>query len=87
MEKNASDNRICRQCDILSKLPEDVASYAIKLYELMPKNERASDKLMEKRIGVCRDCSRREKSTCLECGCYIEIRAMKQESYCPQKKW
>ncbi|MCR5627818.1 MAG: DUF6171 family protein [Lachnospiraceae bacterium] len=82
-----TDQRICRQCDILSKLPEDVASYAIKLFELLPMAERAEEELMQKRLSVCKECNRREQSTCLECGCYIEMRAMKKNDKCPKKKW
>ena len=80
-------NRICRQCDILSELPEDVTDYAKKLYELLPKKEKADEALMQERIAVCRDCEKREGSTCLECGCYIEIRVMKRDAHCPVKKW
>jgi hypothetical protein len=87
MEKTADSKRICRQCDILSKLPEDVAVYAIKLFELLPETERSDEALMEKRIAVCKECERREGSTCLECGCYIEMRVMKKPERCPVKKW
>ena len=87
MDNTSSENRICRQCEILSELPKDVTSYAKKLYDLLPKKERADEGLMQDRISVCKECERREMSTCLECGCYIEIRVMKKASRCPKRKW
>ncbi len=81
-----ADNR-CKLCDILGNIPEDVAPYAEKLYNLMPDNEKAAQDLMKKRFDVCSVCEHRQASTCLKCGCYVEIRILGKANRCPAKKW
>ena len=83
----SEETRICRQCDILSKLPQDVSNQVAKLYALLPGREKATEEQMLERIAVCSGCDRREGSTCLECGCYIEIRVMKKDARCPKRNW
>ena len=79
--------RICKKCGILGDLPGDVASYAKKLYDMMPESQRADEDLIEKRLKICSECKKRQDQTCLECGCYIQIRSFAKANHCPVKKW
>ena len=54
---------------------------------MMPEREKASDKKYEIRLNCCRECEALAMGTCLECGCYVELRAMKNNARCPRKKW
>ena len=50
-----------------------------------------SDTEYEKRIGICMDCDKFEYgSTCMLCGCVMQVRARLKDGKCPypkQKKW
>lgn len=50
-----------------------------------------SDAEYEKRIGICMDCDKFEYgSTCMLCGCVMQVRARLKDGKCPypkQKKW
>ncbi len=81
-----ADNR-CKLCDILGSIPEDVAPYAQRLYDLMPQGERADESLMKSRLDICNSCEKRQNSTCLKCGCYIQVRVLGRENRCPAKRW
>jgi hypothetical protein len=81
-----ADNR-CKLCDILGNIPRDVAPYAEKLYSMMPADEKADEALMKKRLEVCSSCDKKQDSTCLKCGCYIQVRVLSVNSRCPTKKW
>jgi hypothetical protein len=41
----------------------------------------------ENRLAVCRDCGELMGATCLECGCYMKMRAAKRVMGCPDGKW
>ena len=74
-------------CDIIASIPEDVGAYADKLYSLLSEKDRSSEDLIRERIGVCDECDKNASGTCLACGCYCAVRAMKKDNACPKKKW
>ena len=39
------------------------------------------------RLQICDGCDRRRKNRCLECGCYISLKAQPRVSKCPLDKW
>lgn len=47
------------------------------------------EKSVEKRLAICNDCDRFDKgaSRCLECGCFMRIKAQMSSSSCPLGKW
>ncbi|MCR4807297.1 MAG: DUF6171 family protein [Lachnospiraceae bacterium] len=79
--------RFCRMCDIIASIPSDVGAYADKLYSLLPDGERAGEELIRDRVGICEECDKNTAGTCLACGCYCAVRAMKKDNKCPKKKW
>ncbi len=78
----------CKRC-LLNEIAgkEDVYAHVLKTRALLSKAELVSDAEYDERLSVCRDCDRLLDATCLKCGCYVEIRALKVDVHCPMKKW
>lgn len=43
----------------------------------------------ERRLDICKECESLLSGMCQKCGCYVELRAVMKENYCPdiQNKW
>jgi hypothetical protein len=39
------------------------------------------------RLAICDTCDRRRENTCLECGCYLALKAKGRAFECPLSKW
>ena len=78
----------CKRC-LLKELAdkEDVYAYVLKTRQLLSDNEKADDNLYDIRLNTCKQCDSLMDATCLKCGCYVEIRALKKSSRCPVKRW
>lgn len=79
--------RYCRLCDIAADIPQDVADYADRLYQLLDERDRAGEELIKRRLAICGGCPKLVGDTCMACGCYVLIRASAKPSRCPKKKW
>lgn len=42
-----------------------------------------------RRLAICKECDNLISGMCGKCGCYVELRAVMKNGYCPdtQKKW
>lgn len=51
--------------------------------------KRASEDTLQRRVDICKSCEffDSEKTRCLKCGCYLNIKAGWQEAKCPLNKW
>ena len=49
----------------------------------MPRRLRTPDALYETRLACCRDCEALQNGTCMQCGCYVEMRAARSDMHCP----
>ncbi len=80
--------RYCRRC-LLSEMTgqETIYQSIQRLRAAMPEKERASDEEYAARLAVCRECRFLDHATCMQCGCYAEVRALKRSVRCPAKKW
>lgn len=80
----------CRRC-LLAEIAgsEDIVAAVGRARELIPKSDLCPDELYRKRLSVCRECDHLDSATCLRCGCYVEIRALRLGAKCPagKKKW
>lgn len=67
--------------DSIRSLREYIAAY--------PGDRRVSEEVYLERLGRCRECDMLINGMCRECGCYVEIRALKpgQECAAPVKRW
>ncbi len=78
----------CYLCEIYKEAADPELAGRIKmLVSGLPQKERAQDSLYAKRLDTCALCEKLLDNTCRSCGCYIELRAAKKDSHCPDKKW
>ena len=72
----------------MEEMNDEDAKRVVRDYlETMNPEDRADKALYSERLHICRNCDRLINGTCLECGCYVEIRAALKKAECPQKKW
>jgi hypothetical protein len=45
------------------------------------------EKILSDRLSICKDCDKNKNSRCLECGCFINIKASWESEKCPLEKW
>lgn len=80
--------RICRRCQMEDMQQE--TSERIRLYvKQLPQDEKVSEEEYRKRLLLCQECNRLLNGICVECGCFIEMRAAMLVRHCPLpwKKW
>lgn len=82
-----SDTR-CRRC-LLRELAEGQALYeSVRAYRAeLSEDVRTTDTQFEARLDQCRACRHLQNATCMQCGCYVEIRAAKRDIHCPMGNW
>lgn len=78
------NKRHCKRCDIENATtPENIRAAVDRLKTLMPENEKCPEDMYIKRLESCAGCDRNSGGTCLECGCFVEIRALQIDFHCP----
>lgn len=55
--------------------------------ENLEPDSKASPRLYERRLSVCKECERLLDGMCNACGCYVELRAAIDHNKCPYRKW
>lgn len=79
----------CRRC-LLDDLDEDDFIRSLKeRIDSYPAHKRTEDGEYRRRLEICRECRHLENGMCGLCGCYVELRAVKSSSFCPDtgNKW
>lgn len=84
----AAERNRCRRC-FLYEMDGRETYYqsVVRLRRAMPAAEKADDAEYERRLSVCRQCPHLDNATCVQCGCYAEVRALKKSARCPVKRW
>lgn len=85
-----SGSKRCRRCLLREMTDENRYYESVKFYrETIPVKKRTPDDLYETRLQACRACRSLESGTCMECGCYVEMRAARADMHCPaaEAKW
>lgn len=80
--------RFCKKCltrDIIDK--DDYFRTLQELIKNIPEEKKASKEKYEDRLNTCTECERLMDGLCGACGCYVELRAAKENSSCPYEKW
>ncbi|HEY9060542.1 MAG TPA: DUF6171 family protein [Pseudobacteroides sp.] len=85
----------CKSClesvDTKRRVQEDQINDAIVKLAKNKKIKFVSDEVYEFRLLQCKDCRYLELgTTCLQCGCFVQIRAKLADMGCPlskQKRW
>lgn len=82
------ENRIpCKKCLLSDIEPGEELEKIKKLIELMPETEKAENDEYLRRLTLCKICEKLSSGTCIACGCYVELRAIKKKNHCPDKHW
>ncbi len=79
-------SRICKKC-LIGQEAEDYIALIEKNRAATPARVRVSDEEYARRIGLCEACEKLSGPTCLACGCYVELRALRKNSHCPYSQW
>ncbi len=79
-------SRICKKC-LIGQEAGDYLALIEKNRAATPQKVRASDQVYDHRIQTCEACEKLSGPTCLACGCYVELRALRKDSRCPYNKW
>lgn len=79
-------SRICKKC-LIGQQAEDYLRLIEKNKAAISPKDRVSDGVYEQRIGICEGCEKLSGPTCMACGCYVELRAIRKSIRCPYKKW
>ena len=78
--------QLCRKC-LISELDYDEYLENLKSYiASVPYDMRVSNEVYEKRLSLCRECGELSDGMCAQCGCYVELRALKPAMHCPGEK-
>jgi hypothetical protein len=56
---------------------------------LLDERAKVSDAEYIRRLVLCESCDQLSSGTCMQCGCYVQLRAAKRALRCahPQPKW
>lgn len=69
-------------------LNEDEISEMVEQIKSMKGLRLADESIYNSRIKICGECDKLEYgSTCMSCGCVMQVRARLADGKCPLKKW
>ncbi len=77
---------LCKKC-LIGVDAEDYAQLIAKNRAAVRERDRTDDAEYARRVGICEACEKLSGPTCLACGCYVELRAIRKVSHCPYKRW
>ena len=77
----------CRRC-LLQDMADENDYYAsvVRYRATMPRRVRTPDAEYTARLEHCRTCPSLNAGTCMQCGCYVEMRAARTDMHCPLDK-
>lgn len=74
----------CRRCLLADMTDEnDYYRSVLRYRATMPKKLRTPDEAYASRLEHCRSCESLQNGTCMQCGCYVEMRAARMDMHCP----
>lgn len=79
----------CKKC-LLAELGEtDWSKSLLEYIAAVPPDMRVEEAVYQERLARCRECDDLVSGMCRQCGCYVELRALKPDQKCaaPEKKW
>ena len=88
MPTPAQDLRRCRRC-LLREMQDENDYYRSVLHyrAALPPKVRTPDEVYEQRLTACKACTELQNGTCMQCGCYVEMRAARIDMHCPCERW
>lgn len=79
-------SRICKKC-LIGQQAEDYLAFIAKNKAATPAKYRVAEDVYDDRVAICEACEKLNGATCMACGCFVELRAIRKDSHCPYKKW
>lgn len=79
-------SNICKKC-LIGQQAEDYLRMIEKSKAAIRPKDRTPDERYAQRIAVCESCEHLKGPTCMACGCYVELRALRSNVKCPYRKW
>lgn len=87
---SANSGTKCRRCLLRDLTDENDYHASVTRYRAsLPAKKRTPDAEYEQRLAVCQGCQNLDSGTCMQCGCYVEMRAARSDMHCPlgQQRW
>ncbi len=82
--------RLCKRC-LLEDMADEQALFGLiqSRIKLLSESEKAPEETYRYRLARCQACGELHRGTCVQCGCYVELRAAKRGMRCPHAdpKW
>lgn len=81
-----STKGLCRCC-LLSDMTGENNYYesVLRYRAAMPQRLRTPDDIYASRLKSCLACDYLDAGTCMQCGCYVEVRAARIDVHCPAR--
>jgi hypothetical protein len=73
----------CRRCLLQDMAENDYYASVVRYRATMPRRVRTPDAEYTARLEHCRTCPSLNAGTCMQCGCYVEMRAARTDMHCP----
>lgn len=77
---------LCRRC-LLRDLQDASMEEVVHFYQRLPQSQRVTEAEYETRLNICRSCDFLQNGTCMQCGCYVEVRGAQKKGTCPLRRW
>ena len=81
-----SEAKICRRC-LLQEMADENDYYqrVVRYRATLPAQKRTPDDAYAARLARCKACDQLNAGTCMQCGCYVEMRAARLDMHCPRE--
>lgn len=81
---NNLDRPPCRRCLLEDMTTEKKLYVTVREYlDAVPQNVKTPDAVYRSRLDACRRCQNLQNGMCRLCGCFVEMRAVKDANTCP----
>lgn len=81
----------CKRCGLKTALEDEEIGKMVEQVRSMKGVRLVDEDEYARRLGICGECEKLEYgSTCMLCGCVMQVRAMLKDGKCPypkQRKW
>ena len=79
----------CKKCLLAELASTDYTKSLMEHIASVPPDRRVDEQTYQARLAVCKDCDDLQNGMCAQCGCYVELRALKPDQSCPHPthKW
>lgn len=76
----------CRRC-LLQEMTDENDYYqsVVRYRAALPAKKRTPDAEYAARLACCKACDALNAGTCMQCGCYVEMRAARLNMHCPKE--